>query len=404
MGRIVGLLAVVMSAALSGSAHAQSVITPNPDPNHPMLAPSFQASIDQVTGSPLTAGNSFELLEDGVRSFPRKLDLVRSARSTLFFTTMEVALDTTGTQFVDELVAAAQRGVQVRCLIDSYYTSSRVYRRLERGGVKTVRYNPIYDIGGRTGRQHQKLLVADMRRAIVGGMNMKDSYNQGDGVNSKYHDVDVFVRGDAAAEVSRHFLRLWLEHESGDAAAQTLLTQAPMWSRLIPASPYRLGSARFISQASDRGQFFIRDTYRKQFDQARQQVLWYTNNLNIPNGPLLASMKTAVRRGVRVALITNSLRASIRRVGFLGWFQYYYLRFLRWMRLRNTGIEVWESDVPLHSKVMTIDGVLASIGSYNFSTSSQRNLELTLEVHDPVLVSDVEHMIERDLLQATRAQ
>ena len=70
----------------------------------------------------------------------------------------------------------------------------------------------------------------------------------------------------------------------------------------------------------------------------------------------------------------------------------------------NTAIEVWESDVPIHSKVMTIDGVMASIGSYNFSTTSQKNMELTVEVHDPTLVSEVEQMIERDLQQATRAR
>jgi cardiolipin synthase A/B len=404
MGRIDLLAAVFASAALLGSAQAQSVITVNPDPNHPLLSRTFQDSIDQLTGSPLTAGNTFELLEDGVRAFPRKLDLVRSARDTIFFTTMEAALDTTGTVFVDELIAAARRGVDVRCVIGSRYTSSRVFRRLERGGVKTVRYNPIYDIGGRKGRLHVKMVVADLRRAIVGGMNMKDSYNLGDGLNDDYHDVDALVEGDVAAEASREFLKLWLEFNGGDAAAQTMFTQASLWSRLIPAGPSRIGSARFIWQASDRGEFYIRDAYRAQFDQARNQILWYTNNLNIPNGPLLRSMKDATARGVRVALITNSLRASIRRVGFVGWFQYYYLRILRWLRLRNTAIEVWESDVPIHSKVMTIDGVMASIGSYNFSTTSQKNMELTVEVHDPTLVSEVEQMIERDLQQATRAR
>ena len=72
--------------------------------------------------------------------------------------------------------------------------------------------------------------------------------------------------------------------------------------------------------------------------------------------------------------------------------------------LGRTGIEVWESRVPIHSKVMTVDGVMASVGSYNFSTTSQKNRESTYLVYDPLLVRDAEFLIEFDLLRSTRAQ
>lgn len=381
-----------------------SVVTVSPDPNHPILSQGFQDQIDLLTGSPVTAGNRFELLEDGVRAFPRKLDLVRGARSSLFMTTMIMKLDTTGTLFADALIAAAARGVDVRCIIDSFYTSETVFRRLENGGVKVARYNPAFHYG-RAGRLHQKMVIADLRTAVVGGLNMDDDYNLGDGWNDEYHDTDVLVDGDGAAEAARWFLTLWLEHRPYDAVALNTLSMAPTWSRLIPASPtQRLGFARWISQDSDRNQFFIRDTYERCFDAADTQILWYTNNLNIAPGPLLNSLRRAVTRGVRVALITNSLEASLRRVGLGGWFQYVYLKFIRWLRLRQTGIEVWETPVPIHTKVMTVDGVMAAIGSYNYSRTSQKNMESTYVVYDPIVVRDAEFLIEFDLLRSRRTQ
>jgi phosphatidylserine/phosphatidylglycerophosphate/cardiolipin synthase-like enzyme len=102
--------------------------------------------------------------------------------------------------------------------------------------------------------------------------------------------------------------------------------------------------------------------------------------------------------------MTNSARANARRHGaFLGWFQTQFQR-LHLRRLRGTGIEVWELDVPVHSKALTVDGVMASIGSYNFSTSSEKNLEATCVVHDPALVTEVEAMFDRDLRGARRVQ
>lgn len=389
---------------LVGLARGQ-VITPAPDPAHPLLSAPVQAWADGLPGGPLTAGNRFQLLENGVRSFPQKLALVGGAAREVFFTSMIAKWDVTGRQLGQAFGDAVRRGVRVRCILDGQRAERRFVRELRARGVEVALYNPWFDFGGREQRFHQKLLVADLRAAVCGGMNASDAYHLADGQNDRYKDTDLRVEGDAAAAMSLVFLRQWLELVPGDQDARDLLARAPTWGPLpVSGGPgARAGCARFLVQESDRGSTAIRDYYVRCFREARRQVLWHVNNV-IPTRELTDALKAAVGRGVRVVVLTNSARANARRQGrILGWFQSLFQR-LQLRRLRGSGIEVWEQDVPLHSKALTVDGVLASIGSYNYSTSSEKHLEATCVVYDPALVTEVEAMFDRDLRAARRVQ
>jgi cardiolipin synthase A/B len=392
-----GLLLVAAFVSLASVARAQ-VITPAPDPNHAILSAPFQAWADGLPGGPLTANNRFELLENGVASLPAKLALIASARSTVFFTTMEAKDDATGGRIARALVDAAARGVAVRALLDGQRVERDFVRRLRDGGVQVALFNPWLDVGGRKHRFHQKLVVADLRAAIIGGLNCSDSYLLGDGRNSHYKDTDARVDGDAAAAASLVFLRQWLELEPNDQGARQLQAGASTWGPVpVTGGPgARAGCGRVIVQENDRGSKAIRDYYERCFRAANRQVMWHVNNL-IPTKKLTDALEVAKGNGARVILVTNSARANARKWGaFLGWFQTRFQRVQLW-RIRNKGFEVWELDVPVHSKVVTVDGVMASVGSYNFSTSSERNLEMTLVSHDPAFVTEVEAMFDRDL-------
>jgi cardiolipin synthase len=391
-------------ALLAGVARAQ-VITAAPDPNHGILSAATQSWADTLAGSPLTANNQHVLLENGVRSLPEKLALCAGAQQQLFFSTMVAMHDTSGGQLCDAMIAAAARGVRVRAILDGQRSDPRVWRALRQGGVQVALFNPWFDLGGRKHRFHQKVLIADLRTMIAGGMNATDSYLLGDGVNSNYKDTDVRVAGDAAAAASLGFLRQWLALEPNDQDARALLASGSTWGPLAVAGgpTARAGHARWLVQESDRGETTIRDYYQRCFEESRGQVLWHVNNL-IPTSTLTTALTDAAGRGVRVVIVTNSARANARRNGAIaGWFQTQYLR-LQMRRLRNTGIQVWEIDVPIHSKALTVDGVMASVGSYNYSSSSENNLESTCVSYDPALITEVEAMFERDLRGGRRVQ
>ena len=58
-------------------------------------------------------------------------------------------------------------------------------------------------------RMHEKLLVVDGEKLVMGGMNVADDYLQGGVTRKGWHDTDLLVEGPAAAEAQKVFLKLW---------------------------------------------------------------------------------------------------------------------------------------------------------------------------------------------------
>jgi putative cardiolipin synthase len=58
-------------------------------------------------------------------------------------------------------------------------------------------------------RMHEKLLVVDGEKLVMGGMNVADDYLQGGVTRKGWHDTDILVEGPAAAEAQKVFLKLW---------------------------------------------------------------------------------------------------------------------------------------------------------------------------------------------------
>lgn len=397
LSRIVVGLAVALAMVATSPVHAQS------PRQHPILSSAFQQAADTASGSRLTVGNRFGFLENGVQALPRMLALIGNAQHELWLTTMLFNNDSAGKQVSDALIGAAQRGVRVRVIADGRLASWRITRRLRRGGCFVERYNPYWDIGGRTGRQHQKIVVADLSAAIVGGMNIADEYLFGTGNDDYYKDTAVEVRGFGAAEVARRFLELWTELDPLDTGAQNYLALAGVWTQPQQVHQGDLGTGRYIVQHSDLGDDAIRAYYKMCFDVASSHIVWHVNNVR-PAGEVLDGLRDAARRGVRVVILTNSKKAYMRRNGRLaGWFQYWAVRLIYQRRLRGTGIEVWESPVAIHSKALSVDGVMASVGSYNFSDHSDQNLESNMICYDPQIIAAVEAMFVRDLRRSQRA-
>lgn len=124
------------------------------DPRTPAAGPigsaAFRTHLQELTGAPIRSGNQVELLVDGAMSRPERLALIRSARQSICLQTLIFKQDTCGTETARELIAAAQRGVDVRVIIDALGNVERpsdlvdgkpLYQMLIDGGVKLQLYN-----------------------------------------------------------------------------------------------------------------------------------------------------------------------------------------------------------------------------------------------------------------------
>jgi putative cardiolipin synthase len=168
------------------------------------------------------------LLELGDDALLARVHLIRAARRSIDLQTFIWRDDPTSRFLFDELVAAAERGVLVRVLIDGLNIPAepeqlalmaRAHRNLEVCLYKPLSWNSK---SGRIGfwknlmfkarhmnrRMHNKLLLIDGRIGIVGGRNYGDKYYDRNR-EFLFRDRDVIVAGPSAWDMQESFELFW---------------------------------------------------------------------------------------------------------------------------------------------------------------------------------------------------
>ena len=100
---------------------------------------------EAVTGRPLTPGNQVDPLENGDVAFPEMLAAIDGATRTVGLLTYIFDNDRAGEAFLQALVRAHARGVQVRVLIDDVgarYSRPTMLRLLAREGIRAAAFLP----------------------------------------------------------------------------------------------------------------------------------------------------------------------------------------------------------------------------------------------------------------------
>src|SRR6476619_941399 len=112
-------------------------------------------------------GNRLQLIQSGEERLATLLELIEGAEKCVKMLMYMFNPDVAGERVRDALVAAAERGVQVRLLIDGFGSaaSSDFFDALNRAGGEECVFNPSY---GRRYllRNHQKLIIIDDVSAI----------------------------------------------------------------------------------------------------------------------------------------------------------------------------------------------------------------------------------------------
>jgi len=184
----------------------------------PYFDPVFQRALDLETQTELTYGNTLRALYNGVEAFPEKLRLARSAKKFLYLAVMALVADSTGREIVRILVERKRAGVDVRLIVDDFYTfsiSGFAVGTLEREGI------PIARVADKRLNQmdrmfHNKFWIRDGEEAILGGMNVLDYENTSTGFDFQNRDTDLLIRGPAVTSLLDSFVRLWKRYDRDD--------------------------------------------------------------------------------------------------------------------------------------------------------------------------------------------
>lgn len=172
-----------------------------------------------------------QLLQTGEDALVARVHLIRAAKQSITVQTFIWKDDPVTRVLFDELLQAAQRGVEVRLLVDAYYpmgTPRQIAAWTEAHESFQIRiFNPftayadpdgqkvfgalLFRPRGMNRRMHSKSFVVDERIAIIGGRNLEGTYYDRH-PSFLFKDRDVVVIGPVAAEVAAMFDAFW-QHE-----------------------------------------------------------------------------------------------------------------------------------------------------------------------------------------------
>jgi cardiolipin synthase A/B len=288
--------------------------------------------------------------------------------------------DETGHKIAQALIAAAKRGVKVFLVADGYASqdlSKPFIAYLRSAGVHFRFFNPLlkskYFYFGR--RMHHKVVVADGNKALVGGINFSNNYNDTLD-NSAWLDWALYVEGDVAAK---------LEKVCEDLRKFEVLeiTRSKIKKKLPPPQAQTV-----IVRINDwvRGRGEITTSYLRMLRTSTSHVTILCSYF-LPGKLLRRNLRLASKRGIKIRLVVAGMSDLI-----VSKFAERYM--YRWL-LRNK-IEIYEYQKNiLHGKMALCDDQWLTIGSYNVNNiSAYASIELNLEVHDPAFTHSVEKTIE----------
>jgi len=198
--------------------------------------------------------SGFRLLSSGLDAFVARVGLIELADRTLDLQYYIFHRDTTGEIIMDRLIAAADRGVRVRLLLDDWGTLEKrdavVVALDAHPNIEIRLFNPyVHRIGlARLGemvtqfsrvnrRMHNKQLIADGAAVVLGGRNIGDEYF---GLGElDFQDVDVLAGGPVVQGSTAIFEAYW----TSDFAKPASTLGAS-----IPSDAWREGERRALGE------------------------------------------------------------------------------------------------------------------------------------------------------------
>lgn len=343
----------------------------------------------------------FELLIDGTRFFPRILELIEHAQRNIDIELYLVESGTATQKAVTALVAAAQRGVTVRCLFDANGSADFAAderETLRQAGVNLRFYNPLTLFSGTFNlhRDHRKLLLFDQHAACTGGLGFTDNFCE-PGISNDvdkpaqtpWHEQMLIIEGDVVKDWQRLFEHTW---QQASKPQRRLLDSPPQKHASVPLPDpgHGLGRVAFSASRNNRDLLLSLVTRIRQ----AQTRVWLATPYFVPPRSLRRALTAAARRGIDVRLQVCGNFTDLPPVRYAG--QIYYAELLR------AGVRIFEYQPRfLHLKSALVDQWV-SLGSCNFDHWTLRwNLEANQNALDPALTETVQRSFDADFAQST---
>lgn len=303
--------------------------------------------------------------------------------------------DETGRKFAGLLLKKQAEGVQVNLIYDSVgsmNTPASFFQRLSDSRIKVVEFNPINPLEtpekwGLTHRDHRKILIADGKAAITGGINISEVYSGSPFKRKKnkktpihWRDTDIQIEGPSVAEFQKLFFDTWLKQKgpklSGRNYFPVLKEAGNSLVRVVGSTPGEDNRITFIVYVSA-------ITFA-------EHSIHMTNSYFIPDDQIVSALTDAAERGVDVKIILPGITDSKLAL---------YAQRYHYSVLLKSGVKIYEHNTSLlHAKTAVVDKVWSTVGSTNMDFMSLlNNDEVNAVILSQEFAVEMEQMFVSDL-------
>ncbi|MFA0566873.1 phospholipase D family protein [Vibrio gallaecicus] len=452
---------VFLIAVLAGCASLPEEVNHPTEPVEQQVSSTLSELSDAFRLNNASKETSAVLLQDtGWDALAQRLALIETAEQSIDIQYYIWNSDASGHYLANRLLAAADRGVKVRVMLDDInlneredllvtldshpHVEIRVFNPIpSRKGVSKW-LNVLSDFSRLNRRMHNKSFTVDGALSIVGGRNIGDEYfDLSEEIN--FRDRDVLVMGSVVPEIQKSFINYWdstwsypVELLGGEPSDSLVLGEiaTPKYKH-YPALPEGNETSKlFMKQAMSEMTWveahFISDRpvpldsdntsepkataqlLGKLSSESKQEVLLESAYLIFDDGQL-EQWQSLADSGVQIKALTNSMASNDLATNHSGY-------AARRQDMLEHGIQLFElkpeaqvceestQDISkcaptmpygLHAKSAVFDNKIAAIGSFNFNLrSTYLNTESLLIINSSSVASqlalDIEHAMNED--------
>lgn len=336
--------------------------------NQPGFAYQKLISLAQKLGnSPISFATETQILTNGEATFSCLLRELHRAVHHIHLEYYIVRDDEIGQKIKSVLIDKARQGVKVRFLYDAVgsWKLSRTYiDDLRSAGVEMVPFSPVrlpFLNSKFNFRNHRKIVIIDGHTGFVGGLNIGDEYLGKNKQFGFWRDTHVMLKGEAVRSLQLIFLQDWYYMTS-----ESCLTAEYLSPEL---KENRYGGVQLIAGGPDNEYSVIKNIFFSMITSAKQSV-WIASPYFIPDDDIFSALKIASLSGIDVRLLVP--KKPDKRIVFHASRSYF-------PELLEAGVRIYEYEKGfMHSKIIIVDHVLASIGTSNMD---MRSFHLNFEVN-----------------------
>lgn len=412
-------------------------------------------TIRRFHGASAPDQSGFYVVNDGIEALALRLLMAERAERSIDAQYYLIEDDTVGNLFIEALLAAADRGVRVRLLVDDMFTKGldKEMAALDSRPNFEIRvFNPFARRSARhldavTGftrinrRMHNKSFTVDNQITIVGGRNIANEYF-GARKDVNFSDLDVLAIGPVVADISDAFDAYWRHPAAipvpgfarmpNDPASRLPALRAKLQASRdrVAATPYANAvRSQLLATLEKDADAFTWAPYTVAVDSPDKSINAKARDNESIRTPLIDSLQSAEselllispyfvpqktgiehiralrERGIMVSIVTNSLAANNQKLVHGGYAPARKPLLRAGVRLfevrADAGVAGAEfvadesTRSTLHTKAFIVDRRQLFIGSFNFDPRSAFiNTELGIIIDSPQLAESFASIVD----------